>query len=62
MYKKTLKRKVGLIGYERLNSASIINQFHETGLFYDEKPYISRIDERVWKKFWQLGYIQAILD
>tara|TARA_B100000242_G_C43052014_1_gene491577 strand:- start:3097 stop:3711 length:615 start_codon:yes stop_codon:yes gene_type:complete len=62
MYKKTLKRKVGFIEYERLDSASIIKEFHETGLFYDETPYISRIDERVWKKFWQLGYIQAMLD
>lgn len=64
MYKKTLEEKVGVDGYKRLglNPASIIKEFHETGLFYYGTPYISRIDQRVWKKFWQLGYIQAILD
>lgn len=40
--------------------------FIETGFFYNEHNKItnklSRIDERVWKLIWQLGYIQANFD
>ena len=36
--------------------------FIKTGFFYNEHNKLSRIDERVWKLIWQLGYIQANLD